>query len=831
MKRVLSVLGMCALLAAAAALAQEKATPRAKSPSATARVAAHAGDLNTAALEDAAAPASASAARLPVRRVVLYKNGVGYFEHLGRVRGSGSLSIDFNSGQLNDVLKSLTVLDLGGGRITGVDYNSEEPLARRLGGLRLPLGEQTTLVQFLSALRGARLEVRTGSGTITGRLLSVEHKTRATKDGQVIQYDEISLVSDAGEVRSAELGPATSVRIVERDLNAEVGRYMGLVASTRLQDVRRMTISTSGAGDRQIYVSYISEVPLWKTTYRVVLPSKAAAKPLLQGWAIVDNTVGEDWNGVELSLVAGAPQSFIQQLSQPYYGRRPVVPLPESVQLTPQTHSATLIPGHGKLSGKVTDSSGAAVSGATVRAYDESNNVVATASTDEEGQYSFQSLPAGNYRIEVEQTGFKKYVADNISISGGEESRHEAELAIGTSLQSIQLSAEAVMPPPPPPAPMTKAKRGIGGGVGAGSAGGFAGDSIRARYAASAPDAATIASARAAEQAAAQARELGDLFEYKLKQPVTIRKNQSALVPILQSEIGAEKVSLWNEGSGTPRPLRALWITNSSGLTLDGGSFSVLEDETFSGEGLLDAIKPGEKRLLSYAADLGVRIEGRSENQSQPVTRVQITHGVLVQHSELREKKIYTVRNEDTTARTVVIEHPRRTDYKLVPGLEPAETVAGFYRYRLVVEPKKTAELAVEEVRQLDTRYALTNLTDDQISFFLQQKTINPEVEQALRRIVAQKNVIAGLDAEIRARDAETQRIFADQQRLRENMKALKGTAEEKALLLRYTRQLDEQESRLEALRQEHTALEQKKLQAQAELNKMIEQLSVDRAL
>ena len=477
----------------------------------------------------------------------------------------------------------------------------------------------------------------------------------------------------------------------------------------------------------------------------------------------------------------------------------------------------------------MTDSSGAAVSGATVQAYDENNNVVATASTDEEGQYSFQSLPAGNYRVEVEQSGFNKYVADSVSVSGGEDSKLEAQLSVGSVSESIEVNSAAVVGAMP--AAPGKMKRGIGGGVGAGSGGGIAGGSISARYAASAPDAATIASARAAEQAAAQARELGDLFEYKLKQPVTIRKNQSALVPILQSEIGAEKVSLWNEGSGTPRPLRALWITNSSGLTLDGGSFSVLEDETFSGEGLLDAIKPGEKRLLSYAADLGVRIEGRSENQSQPVTRVQITHGVLVQHSELREKKIYTVRNEDTTARTVVIEHPRRTDYKLVPGLEPAETVAGFYRYRLVVEPKKTAELAVEEVRQLDTRYALTNLTDDQISFFLQQKTINPEVEQALRRIVAQKNVIAGIDAEIRARDAETQRIFADQQRLRENMKALKGTAEEKALLLRYTRQLDEQESRLEALRQEHTALEQKKLQAQAELNKMIEQLSVDRAL
>jgi hypothetical protein len=82
------------------------------------------------------------AAKLPVRRVVLYKNGVGYFEHLGRVRGSQEVHIDFTSAQLNDVLKSLTALDLAGGRIIGVDYNSEAPLARRLSTLHLALGEK-----------------------------------------------------------------------------------------------------------------------------------------------------------------------------------------------------------------------------------------------------------------------------------------------------------------------------------------------------------------------------------------------------------------------------------------------------------------------------------------------------------------------------------------------------------------------------------------------------------------------------------------------------------------------------------------------------------------
>src|SRR6266478_6002301 len=308
-----------------------------------------------------------SAANLPVRRVVLYKNGVGYFEHLGRVRGNQTVHVDFTSAQLNDVLKSLTALDLSGGRITGVDYNSEAPLARRLATLRLALGEKPTQAEFLGALRGARVEVRgTGGSSLAGKLLSVEGKTR-TASSWTVETDEISLITDTGEVRSIDLSPATSVRIAEHDLQTEVGKYLGLIASARDQDVRRMTLSTTGSGERNLYVSYISEVPIWKTTYRIVLPSKPGKRPLLQGWAIVDNTVGEDWNDVELSLVAGAPHSFIQQLSEPFYGRRPTVSLPESVQLSPQTHASTLLGGNGSLNGTVTDAMGATVAGATVR--------------------------------------------------------------------------------------------------------------------------------------------------------------------------------------------------------------------------------------------------------------------------------------------------------------------------------------------------------------------------------------------------------------------------------------------------------------------------------
>ena len=159
---------------------------------------------------------------LPVKRVVLYKNGVGYFEHLGGVRGSQDVSISFTSGQLNDVLKSLTVLDLNGGRITGVGYDSSAPTGKQLGDLRLPVGEKTSLTEFLGALRGARLEVTSGTTVVKGRLLSIERKTR-TGGGATLEVDYLSLVTDSGELKTTELTAGFSVRLLEAGLARKGG--------------------------------------------------------------------------------------------------------------------------------------------------------------------------------------------------------------------------------------------------------------------------------------------------------------------------------------------------------------------------------------------------------------------------------------------------------------------------------------------------------------------------------------------------------------------------------------------------------------------------------
>jgi len=672
---------------------------------------------------------SANSARLPVKRVVLYKNGIGYFEHTARVRGNQDLGIDFTTSQLNDVLKSLTVVDLGEGHIGSVRYNSIAPLDERLRLLRLPFGAQVTNAEFLTALRGARVEVRSGNSSAMGRLLSVEKERKQNGKGDSVDVTTFAIVTDSGEMRSFELGPGTSVRLAERELSDEVGRYLNLVGSARARDLRRMTISAVGSGERNVFVSYISEVPVWKSTYRIIVPDKPGEKPLLQGWAIVDNTVGEDWKDVQLALVAGAPQSFIQDISQPYYTRRPVVALPESLMLSPQTHEATM------------------------------NNLPPAA--------------------------------------------------------------------PPPPAPAASATAPV------------AEETTQASAAALEVNTTStmISTALTRQTSQAEGKGFGDFFEYNIQQAVTINKNQSALVPILNARVEAEKVTLWTGGNSDddsdsehrPSALRALWIHNTSGLTLDAGTFNILERDTFAGEGILDPIHPDERRLLSYAADTAVHVVSEDESSERPITRVRIAKGIMVTTREERESRVYRIRNADAAPREVVIDHPAKEDWKLVEGgPKPEESTASFHRFRINVAPGSTAELKVESCHPLDSSFALTNLNDQEVEVLGSQQRMTQAMREAFATVLAKKNEIAGLDVQMKARSTEHDSIHNDQARLRENMKALKGSAEEKALVQRYTRQLDQQEDRLAALENELADLTRNKQRAGQELDQMIQAIALD---
>jgi hypothetical protein len=432
----------------------------------------------------------------------------------------------------------------------------------------------------------------------------------------------------------------------------------------------------------------------------------------------------------------------------------------------------------------------------------------------------------------VERQGFRKNAISGLNLTPG-ENQFNSQLQVGSNAETVMVSAgpgaelntESAM------VSAGKSLRGVANrphvGVGSGSGGG-----MFAMAMAPPPSPVSIEEARAMGEAAASGQELGDLFEYKLNDRVTLKKNQSALVPIAQTEIEAEKVSLWSGTTGAGRPLRGLWLKNTSPLTFEGGSFSVVENEVFAGEGLTDPIKPGERRLISYATDLGLRVEASKNNQPQHVTRVKISKGVLTQVSELHERTLYVARNQDSGTRTLVIEHPARTEWQLAKGAkEPEEKAPGVYRFRVEVPAKASASLPVEEVRTLATSYELSNLSEEQIGVFVKQGTITGEMAEALKKITAQEAVVAKLEEEMENRQKDIDRIVEDQGRLRENMKALRGSAEEKALLQRYTKQLDEQETQLDALRKKIKDTEAQRDKANEQLEKMIDELQIEATL
>jgi hypothetical protein len=220
-------------------------------------------------------------ASLPVASVSLYKNGVGFFQHTGHITGNATVTLDFNSGQLNDVLQSLTAIDLNGGRIAGAGYNSTTPLDQQLKALSLGLGEDPTAADFYGAIRGTRVEVHSGTLSITGRLLSMETKlvpsVPADDSKPSFERSFITVVSDTGEVRTLELTPTTSVHLLDTALHTDVTRYLQLLDANRSQGLRHLTLTDNGTGPRELQLSYISEVPIWKSTYRILFTEKQTA--------------------------------------------------------------------------------------------------------------------------------------------------------------------------------------------------------------------------------------------------------------------------------------------------------------------------------------------------------------------------------------------------------------------------------------------------------------------------------------------------------------------------------------------------------------------------
>jgi hypothetical protein len=364
---------------------------------------------------------------------------------------------------------------------------------------------------------------------------------------------------------------------------------------------------------------------------------------------------------------------------------------------------------------------------------------------------------------------------------GGSLDREDARRAM---LAAPRLEMERM----PTAAPASPAASGVRGGRGFGPGYAKTADGM----APGAGDDSANVLARGA--ATASATELGEYFQYALKEPVSLARQKSALLPIVNQDVGGTKVSIFNENVHAKYPLLGLRFHNNTPMHLSQGPITVFENGVYAGDARIGDLQPNEKRLISYAIDLGTEVEAQRAVRDD-MTAIKILKGILHLSYRLRETKTYTVKNRSDHARTVLIEHPFRVGYNLVKPAKPAERSRDFYRFEVAAEPNTPVkEEVIEELPRVE-QIVLTNLNDDAVRFYIRSNAASDAVKKALEQALALKGKVDVTMRQIAREEQALKSIEEDQSRMRANMARVPQTAE---AYKRYLKKFDEQETEIE---------------------------------
>lgn len=658
---------------------------------------------------------AAMAAELPVRQVVLYKHGVGYFERAGELAPGESARLDFKAAEMDDVLKSLTIEEKGGGKIAGLRYDSSEPLDHKLADFPFQLGAGQPLSAVLDQLKGAQIELKFANETVTGAIVAAR---LAPGDDKHPEREQITLLMEAGDLRNFDLGAAAGIRFTEGRLQIQLKDYLAALTEARSKEKRSVYIDSTDSKRREVVASYMVPTPVWKSSYRLIFG--AGTQPTLEGWAIVDNTTGEDWNKVDLSLVSGRPISFISPLYEPRYVTRQTAELAEDRASAPVVYEGAM---------------GDAVAGSA-----------------------------------------------NGSVDGQPPS------------------------PPPPPAAMAAAPSAR-----------LSGRNFTQMVEVKGAAPSTIATSAAG-------RELGELFEYHIPTPVTVRRNESAMLPFLQQTVDTRKLLIYSDPSSA-HPLDAAEITNSTGKTLDGGPITVYEGGAYAGEALMETVKTGDKRLISYGVDLGTRITTQWDSKAEQIREIHARHGILTTRNAVVETRVYTIRNVDQKAKTLVIEHAARQDYNLLDR-KPSEKTSSAYRFEVKLAAGATEKFPVIEEHVYERAFSITDLTPDVLFAYVRNKDFSEAARKQIEQIANLKQQIAAAGRDIQSLESQINDVINDQERLRRNITSLNQVTGQQQQVQAYAQRLAGQESQLASLRDRRADLDKKKAALETEVSNSIAGMS-----
>jgi hypothetical protein len=602
---------------------------------------------------EANAGKSPTAEMLPISQVVLFSSGVGYFQREGQVEGTQRIDLSFPVQDINDLLKSLTLRDLDGGHIATVSYDSNSPIEKTLKTYALNLHNNPSFGQLLNQARGEKVEVvlqqqaASQPGTLSGSLVGVEKQKIAVGKDQTVEVELLNLWCADG-LRSVKLSEVQRVRFLNAIMDSELKKALETLALAHDTQKKAVSLQCVGEGKRTVKVGYVVEAPIWKTSYRLVLGTKADEKHQLQGWAIVENAGEEDWREVRMALVSGRPISFQMNLYDQLFLKRPVVEPELFASLRPPAFSGGL---------------------------------------GEDGT-----------RVAMEKEKAGKAMDEQLRRKAGEGK----EAAPGRGQQQGQDKALKRLED-------REEKLDLSQGV----------------------------------QSAAEASKLGDFFQYGIQHSVNLPRQKSALLPILQSPVEAERFSIYNEKTHAKFPLLGLAFKNTSGAHLMQGPITVFDGPSYAGDARILDLQKDERRLLAYAIDLGTEVNAVASSDNGKYTSIKIINGTVHTQTRVKDARNFTIANRNDQDRVLLLEHPNRPDFKFTIQDKPWETASDFHRFKVAAPKGKTVTYTISEEKEFPSQVRLSNSDDHQINVFFNEAVASPAVKEALKSVLERKQKMA----------------------------------------------------------------------------------------
>jgi hypothetical protein len=729
--------------------------------------------------------------RLPVTRVTLFNAGVAHFHREGDVTGDARLDLRFDEADVNDLLKTLVLTDKDGGKARAVTYDNRMPLDFTLKGFAVDVTENPTMGQLMHQVRGEKVEVTDKTGVPTvGQIVSVERQP--VPPTGVDPGELLNLLTDDG-LQTVELKQLKKIKFVRAELQAEFKKALEMLATARGDNKKAVSVVFTGVGKRKVAVGYVSEAPLWKPSYRLTVDEKGAAR--IQGWATVENTTDEDWTDVKVGLVAGRPLTFQMDLYDPLFVPRPMVEPDLFASLRPPMYQGGLTP---------TANMGVAMGGANFLGGQFGGGQFGG------GQFGNNPLNAGG-AFGAQGVGGG---AQGLAQFGGNQGANQ--LGGNFGLQGGQFGGfqgggyGAYLPRVPRPSLRNLYGDRLSYSEYVNRVRGNPTPSETEKP----PTVRDPLDKQAGALAAADGK-LGDMFEYAIEHPVTLARQKSALLPLVDAPVEGSRVSIFNAETLAKHPLLGLKLVNKTKLHLAQGPVAVYDGGTFAGDARLPDVKPNETRLVSYAIDLGTEVVARPAEPKRTLLSVSVAGGQVTSKFAQRRDTKYEVRNRNPVDRAVIVEHPIVPEWKLVAPAKPDDRTRSFYRFELAVKSGALATLDVAEESTNAETVPLINASRSGLDYFANLTEAKPAVRDVFKQLIALRDGIDAAQKSLADEQAALKEIADDQERIRKN---IERTPKESDAFKRYVKKFDEQETEIEKRQARVRELRQEAVKKEAAL-------------